>query len=536
MPALLACQAFFGFCHKNNGFFNMIKCTIFGGWIALKYKFIKNAMILTATSLILRTVGIFFRIYLSNKIGPEGMGLYQLVFSIYILAATLPTCGISTAVTRLVTEELVSGSRHSVQKILRRSLILTLGVSLICTAAVLFGANFIAEKFIKDSRAALSIKILSLSLPFMGVSSCIKGYFIARRKAEKPSGAQLFEQFVRIITIVFFINLFSQKGLAFVCAAILIGDTIAETASCVHLYILYKKDSRTLPGALHSRPSYRITPRLLKIALPIAGSHYLNSLLRTIENLLVPNCLERYTGSKEISLSQFGMLKGMALPILFFPASFLTAMSTLLVPEISEARSRKQTLRVESTVNRTMQITLTSSILIAGIFLILGPKIGKLVYGEEQVGYLIRALSLIVPFMYLESVASGILRGLDQQLQSFKYSIIDSSLRILLIFFMVPPMGMYGFLIIMVISNVLTSVLNIRRMLKVTGVKLKLVKWIISPTIAVITAGAITAMLFRPIISRGILTFTILSGLSISVLYFAFLFLTKTLTKQDIKP
>ena len=502
----------------------------------MKYKFLKNAMILTATSLILRTIGIFFRIYLSNKIGPEGMGLYQLVFSIYILAATLSTSGISTAVTRLVTEELVSGSRQSVQKILRRSLAITLTVAVFSTITVLSSADLIAAKFVKDPRAALSIKILSLSLPFMGVSSCLRGYFIARRRVNKPSNAQIFEQIVRIITIIFFINLFSQKGLAYTCAAILIGDAIAETAACFYLYIMYKKDNKSLPAAPSSRPSYGITARLLKIALPITGSHYLNSLLRTIENLLVPNCLERYTGSKETSLSQFGMLKGMALPILFFPASFLTAMSTLLVPEISEARSRKQTLKVESTVNRTMQITLTSSILIAGLFLILGPKIGQLVYGEEQVGYLIRALSLIVPFIYLESVACGILRGLDQQLQSFKYSIIDSSLRILLVFLMVPTMGMYGFLIIMVISNILTSVLNIRRMLKVSGIKLQLVKWIINPTLAVITAGICSAILLKRLFTQGTQISTVLSALSISVLYFTFLILTKTLTIKDLKP
>ncbi len=69
----------------------------------------KNAFILTATSLLLRTIGIFFRIYMSNKGGAEGMGLYQLIFSIYVLGSTFATSGISTAVTRLVADELVCG-------------------------------------------------------------------------------------------------------------------------------------------------------------------------------------------------------------------------------------------------------------------------------------------------------------------------------------------------------------------------------------------------------------------------------------------
>lgn len=62
----------------------------------MKHKtFIKNAAIMTITALILRTIGIFFRIYMSNKIGAEGMGLYQLIFSIYVLGSTFATAGIS---------------------------------------------------------------------------------------------------------------------------------------------------------------------------------------------------------------------------------------------------------------------------------------------------------------------------------------------------------------------------------------------------------------------------------------------------------
>lgn len=82
--------------------------------VPVKHKtFIKNAAIMTITALILRTIGIFFRIYMSNKIGAEGMGLYQLIFSIYVLGSTFATAGISTAVTRMITDELVCGTKKS---------------------------------------------------------------------------------------------------------------------------------------------------------------------------------------------------------------------------------------------------------------------------------------------------------------------------------------------------------------------------------------------------------------------------------------
>lgn len=111
----------------------------------------------------------------------------------------------------------------------------------------------------------------------------------------------------------------------------------------------------------------------MSIAAPITAGRYLNTVLRTIENILVPDKLTDYTGSKTLSLSQFGMLKGMAMPLLFFPSSFLSTLSTLLIPEISEAHTLNKTAKVERMVNHTLHITLTLSILISGIFLLFFP-------------------------------------------------------------------------------------------------------------------------------------------------------------------
>ena len=82
-----------------------------------KTVFIKNAAILTISSLILRFAGILFRVWLAAKIGAEGIGLYQLVFSVYMLAATFATSGICTAVTRLVSEELATGNKKGIKSV-----------------------------------------------------------------------------------------------------------------------------------------------------------------------------------------------------------------------------------------------------------------------------------------------------------------------------------------------------------------------------------------------------------------------------------
>ena len=126
-----------------------------------KTVFIKNAAILTASSLILRFAGIIFKVWLAAKIGAEGIGLYQLVFSVYMFAATFATSGICTAVTRLVSEEVVVGNKDGIKRIMRRCVQLSLLVAAFTILVLFIGSDFIANNILNDTRAALSLKILA---------------------------------------------------------------------------------------------------------------------------------------------------------------------------------------------------------------------------------------------------------------------------------------------------------------------------------------------------------------------------------------
>ncbi len=454
-------------------------------------RFLKNAAIMTATSLALRVVGMFFRIYLANKIGSEGMGLYQLIFSVYMLAATFATTGICTAVTRLIADALESGSGRAAKRILLRAVLLTTATALASTAAVYLFADKIALYWIRDLRAARSLRTLAFSLPFMGISSCIRGYFIANRQAVTPSSAQLFEQCVRMAIIIAIIGASCEKGLEFACSAVLIGDTVAEAASCGFMYIGYLMHKRSLADRVGNMGDMkRVTVKLIKIAAPLAGGRYVTTALRTAESLMVPERMSIYDGDRAHSVAHYGDLKGMALPVLFFPASFLTALSTLLVPEFSAAFAAGDKVRIQKSVDKCVGTTLSVSMIIAALFTVFGEDIGAAFYGESEVGFYIRVLAPLVPLMYLESVVTGCLNGLNQQQSSFLFNVIDGAVRVVLIWLLLPRMGMRGFILVMTASNILTSVLCLARLLYVSKVKFKLWEWAVKPALlASISAG-----------------------------------------------
>lgn len=447
-----------------------------------KVIFIKNAIILTATGLIIRFIGVFFKVWLAAAVGAEGIGLYQQIFSVYVLVSTFATSGLGIAVTRLVSDEAVLGCRRGIEKILRRCIAVSLAVALFSAAAVYFGSNFIATTLISDYRAAPSLKILSFSLPFMAVSACMKGYFIARKKTAPSSSAQIIEQIIRIAVIVFLIKSGAQDGLEQACKAVLFGDTIAEICSCIYVYLLYVKDRKKL-DLLKGRmaPNFSILKKLRHIALPIASGRYLNSLLRTTENILVPQNLEKSGLSASVALSKFGMIKGMVLPLVFFPASFLNALATLLIPEMSESAAAGKDYKVKYTAEKCIHITLIFSIPFAPLFFFSAHRLGRLVYGDNEVGSMIMALAPLVPLMYLDSVSDGLLKGLDEQLVTFRNSIFDSLGRLVLILLILPFSGIKGFIFVMYLSNIFTCSANLYRLIKVSKAKVKPFKWVILP-------------------------------------------------------
>ncbi len=452
-----------------------------------KRAFYQNTALMTATSLLLRFLGIVFRIFISNRVGAEGMGLYQLVFSVYILGATFATGGLITAVTCLVAERLTQSDSRGVRRLMHLSILLCIGVGIVSALLLFVGAPYIGG-WMGDLRAVPAVAVSGIALPFIGVSACIKGYFMARRRAWPPCVSQIVEQAVRIGGILWMLSTLWDGSLAQACVIIIVGDALSETVACLYLLIAYRRDGRQIPHNSCLPPRKTLKP-LLYIALPLTAGRYLTTALRTVENFLVPACLTLYTHSDALSLAQFGAVKGMSLPLIFFPSALLMTLSGLLIPELSDAHALGQRRQVTRLVERTLHITLLGSILVGGLFTALGRPLGELLYHDSLVGMLLQILGPLTPVMYLDSVVSGMLKGLGQQVHSLWFSVADSAVRITLIYLLLPRFGLTGFLYVMLVSNLLTATLSTSRLLTVSRTPMNWGRWVVRPIFAAAVAG-----------------------------------------------
>lgn len=494
--------------------------------------YVKNAAILTLTGIALRIAGMFFRVYIAARIGAAGMGLYQLIFTVYNLAVTLATAGLSIVATRVAAGLFAKGSAGEVRTDMRK--ILLLGVSLgIFTGGILyFFAPLVSRTLLADERAYLALQTLAPSLPFMALSAVMRGYFMARREVAPNARAQVFEQIVRIAVVAAILDMFIDKGVGAACAAVVLGNTVSEALSWCYMQYCYTRDVRLLPQTKDCQPVMRSTLALLA---PIAANQYITSVLHTIENVLVPACLAMFLLSREDALAQFGALKGMAMPVLFFPFSFIGTLATLLLPEITEAYVRKEQARLHRLINRVLLITLTTSILAGTLYTVFASQIGQLLYKSSEIGFYLAVLGPLAPFMYLESMVDGILKGLDQQVATFRYTVADSIMRIILTVILLPNFGMKGFLFVMLCSNLLTSLLNLQRLLRVTSLPFMWSPWLLKPLFSALVSGVALQFVFKPVFANidSMLIFTITGAIFVCFVYMLFLLLTGSVKISD---
>lgn len=496
-----------------------------------KTVFIKNAAIMTACSVILRLLGIVFKVWVASLVGSEGMGLYSLVLSVYFLFSAFAASGICTAATRLCANNLSLGKDY--RPVMKKCFFLTLAVSFASSLSMIAFSRPLSRLAVGDTSVFLCFCVLAFCLPAVGTASLIRGFFFAVRKASDPALSQIAEQMIRIILSYILVKKFIRYGAAAACLALVIGDTVSELICPLILYFQYKKTAKRLPMNLKSCTcTYK---SIHNIALPLSAGRYLGLFLRTGENLLVPRALSKSGVGMKGGLSLFGSIKAMALPILLFPSGILSSVSTLLIPEISSSLVQKRYLVVKGITERIVKFTVLLSVIFSCIFAGIGRELGSVLYKNGEVGTLIMLLSPIVPLMYLDSVADGILKGLDCQKFSFFTGVADSFIRVVLIIFLLPRYGMIAFIGIMYFSNFFTAVLNTAMLFKKSKMQTDPIKTVFMPLCTALVITKATTVLLRSVAAYSTVLYILAVAAASLFFYAACLLLFGCVTPEEVK-
>ena len=447
---------------------------------------LKGALIVLIASILTRILGFFFRVFLANKLQAQGMGIYQLIISLYMFVVTFATSGISFAVSRIISENMAINSEKSHNQILKIAIFWALFVGSVVCFFLAFFKNQIAVFILREKTTTPSIFWLSFSIPFMAISCCVKGYFYAKRKPFFPSISSILEQLVKIFLIFLLFNLFNFEKISYCCALISISMTASEIVSCFFMGILYFKHKQKQTKILKFSSKRKIFNNILKISIPVQASTSFNAALKLIESVVIIEALKIFSGGDiKTATSAYGIVKGMVLPLIMFPTSFLQSIITILIPELSGATASGNKNMVKKACEKSLQLTLIMGIFISAIFIMFSKEIALILYKNNEVALILKKLSLLCPILYVQLICMGILNAIGEQIASMKYNILEGVLRIVLILTFVPKWGINAFLILMFIVSSFSLALYSFRLVKVTSFPICLNKILIKPTIAI---------------------------------------------------
>ena len=443
-----------------------------------------NAALLTATSLIMQSVSMAFNIYISNKVGAEGIGLFTLIMSVYGLCVTFATSGVHLASVRLVSEAIGRNSPRQILASIKRCFIYALIFGVTTGSAVFFLADYIGQVWLADTRTVRCIRILAVSLPFVSLSCVMSGYFSAVKRVFKSASAQVLEELITIGLVSAGLYFLLPRGIEYGCIAIIGGNCLAQVLSLIYMAVLFLLDVKkhntregTVPPAL--------TRDMLGITLPVAFTAYAKSGLSTIKNLLIPYGLKKNGATGTGALEAYGMLTGMAFPVIMFPQVIIASFSGLLVPEITKSRVAGHFNNVRYIMSRVFHVVTVFSIGICGILICFAFDLGEVIYSNADVSLYIKLMAPLVPFLYIDSIVDATLNGLNEQVRSMQINLIDSMLSITLVWLLLPKMGTYGYILMLYVCKSINAAMSFARLIKVTGFRINVVKWFLKPALCI---------------------------------------------------
>jgi stage V sporulation protein B len=464
----------------------------------VRRSFLHGAMILMAAALINRVLGFVYRIFLTRLIGAQGIGLFQLVSPLLSLILTFVTAGLPVAISKLVAETVVQRDKVRTLRVLRVSTAVILAMALVFTLLMWFLRGLVRRYWLTDPMAYPTYLAMIPIVSIIAIASIFRGYFQGLQDMAPPAWAWTVETLVRIASVWVLATYFVHVSLAYAAAAAMLGMMCGELAGLIFLMIQYHRRARIevifADAPNRSLETTRQTLRAItEVAAPVTLNRLIGSLLYAAEPVLVTRALLLAGFSTQTATMLYGQYGGMAIPLLVFPTVFTGALSTTLVPAVSEAVADEERGRINVRLMQTWKATALVGFPTSVILTLFAEPLCRLVYGEPSVGPILALMAPAGFLLYLRGPLASILQGLNRAGTAMRNSIIGGVVQLALMYLLAarPELGILGVAIATSASVVLTTVLNFICVYRQVGFAVRIVD---TAKIAIASFGMLVVM------------------------------------------
>lgn len=419
-----------------------------------RQSFIQGAVILMAAGIFNRLIGFVPRIMLPRLIGAEGVGLYQMGYPLMSVLLTLITGGMTLAVAKLVAEAETQGNYWRARGILRTALAISGGLGAVMTLLCVAAARWTAQHLFTDPRVYWTIVCMSPVIFLVSLSSVLRGYFQGKHNMIPTAVSQTAETVVRCAMVLVVAWTFLPWGIAYAAAGAMIGVVCGELVGLALLAWHYVRHGRNralirraaVGTADAARGRLRLARRLLRISIPVTASRLIGSASYFAESVLIVQSLAIAGIATAAATAQYGMLQGMVMPLLLLPTALTYSLSVSLVPSLSEAAARRDTLTIRKRMHQSLRLTLVAGAPFAVLLYVLAEPVCKLLYGSADIAPMLRLMAPAAVFVYLQAPLAAALQALDKPGTALRNTLIGAIVKLTLIYALAtnPDFGISG--------------------------------------------------------------------------------------------
>lgn len=463
--------------------------------------FVKQAAILAMAGIIVRFFGFLYRPALTALLGDRGNAIYSAGYQVYNFLLILSSAGLPPAIGRIVSERLALKQYENAHRVFKVALVFSSIMGAVCMLVLFFGAGFIAEHICKIPDAYYTLVSLAPTVLIVAVMSSFRGYFQGMNTMVPTAVSQVIEQIFNAVFSVLLAWVLVPKSIALGAAGGTIGTGVGALAGLGIVFIAYKSVKPTLMRRISrdrtedekiESHSY-LLKLIVSTALPIILGTAVYSITNLIDlSMVMDRLLSIGTITAERAEELYGQLQGKYVLLSTLPVALSTAIATAAIPNIAasvatrdkEASDRKISLAIRMSMIVSIPSAVGMGILADQIILMIFPT-------APEGGSLVRIGAISIVFLALSQIVTGTLQGIGDVKSPAINAVFGAIVKIILNYLLIgiPALNINGAVIATIGCYVVASLLNLRKLILLTKVRLDYTDIIVKPFIASLIMG-----------------------------------------------
>lgn len=538
--------------------------------------FMGNVMIILFAQIVVKLLGIIYRLVITNisGFGNQGNGYYQAGFNIYTLLLAISSVGIPNAISKMTSAKNAAGDYKGAHRIYKSALILFTVIGVTASALLFFGSGVLSDKVIKMKNARYVLMALAPSILFVCLSSVVRGYFVGMQNMQASSRSQILEQVFKCVLTVGIVVFMSKHTMfpddsdmnaAMMAAGANLATTLATVLSTIYIFGFYFRRKKGIDEKIRTstvssvpRPLMAMFKSILMISIPISLGSIISAVNRIVDTATITRGIEVAFASAipahgkidQILNPTITQLENEAVrlagvlsksdTLLNLPISMNISFATVLVPSISAALTRGEKKEASKFVSYSLLISLLIIMPCAAGFISLAHPIFKLLYPNAADGWqLLQLSSIALIFIALNQTISGSLQGIGKIFAPATGLLIGCVAKFILntILIRQPSINIYGAPLGSIFCQIISFAYGYTVLSRNIPVSFSAGKYILKPlgcsAVMGIAAFLIYKALFALTASNIISVFAAI--ISAVIIYFALIFVTHTLNREEIE-